>query len=308
MQMPRLGLRMTQALVLALAVSCGEASDIGVPSADGSLDDGWRAFRAQVVESSSRPGVFIVEGDIAIHGEAALRKYYQERMTRVSQPLTVRLTPSGDDVWPEASKHALTYCVSPGFLGTKRETVRVAMAQAAESWSRRVGVTIRHDASADLDCDNVEAGSFGMVTFEVRPALATDRFIARAFFPSDPAYDRIVWIHSDAFTPATANNHTLEEVLRHELGHVMGFRHEHIWISPVSGQDTCKSEDSGQPGHQDDARQLVGGYDVLSIMHYAQCRPAGSSWAYAQTETDYRAAISLYGLAPSLIVGAVTAL
>ncbi|WP_342375090.1 hypothetical protein NVS55_27775 [Myxococcus stipitatus] len=311
MKMPRIGLRAAQALALVLAVSCGEASDIGVPSRDEAFDDGWKAFRAQVMESPVRPGVFIVEGDIAIYGEDALRKYYKEYMARASQPLTVRLRDAGggivvDDVLGQEQKHSLTYCITHRFLPAQHAKVAAAMKAAGESWSRRVGVSFTHLASEDLWCDPEDPGLNLRVNFEVRYVSGPSAFIASAFPPSST--DRILWIYERAFDPLTANGQTLEATLRHELGHVLGFRHEHIWISPIPGVSDCEAEDLFQPGHQDDARQLVGGYDALSVMHYAQCRPAGSPWAYAQTETDYRAAISLYGLAPSLIVSAVTTL
>lgn len=311
MKTPRPGLRTAQALVLALVVSCGEASDIGVPSHHEDLEEGWRDFRAQVVESSEMPGVFIVEGDIAIHGEEALRKYYREQLTRVSQPLTVLLRDRGDgvivdDVLGEAQKHALTYCITHRFSSAQQVKVVAAMKAAGQSWSRRVGVSFTHLESEDLWCDSEDLGLNPRVNFEVRYSSGSSAFIALAFPPSSS--ERILWINSRAFDPSTAAGQTLEATLRHELGHVLGFRHEHIWISPVPGEPDCKAEDLDLPGHQDDARQLVGGYDVLSVMHYAKCRPAGSPWAYAQTETDYRAAISIYGLAPSLIVSAVTTL
>lgn len=310
MKMPRIGLRTAQGLVLVLAISCGEASDIGVPSREETLDDGWKAFRAQVVESVDRPGMFIVEGDIAIHGEEALRRYYKEYMTRASQPLTVRLRSTGvDDVWGDAGKHALTYCVANTF-GARKQTVVAAIATAAESWSRRVGVTLTYVPSEDDYCD-VEPPDFNFnVTFDVRPASAGEGYIARAFYPSYTRDQSVLSLHARAFNPATSGGNTLDETLRHELGHVLGFRHEHIWVTPTAmcPKQTPDPEDYYGPGHGDDARQLIGGYDVLSVMHYPECRPAGSPGSMIQTETDYRAAISIYGLAPSLIASAVTPL
>ncbi|WP_233277976.1 M57 family metalloprotease [Myxococcus stipitatus] len=307
-------MRTAQAIVLALAVSCGEASDIGVPSRDETFDDGWKAFRAQVVESSARPGVFIVEGDIAIHGEEALRKYYNDFMARTSQPLTISQRPVGggmfvDDVWTDAAKHSLTYCISDAF-GTQKSLVITAMATAAESWSRRVGVTIRHIPSEDGMCAQ-EPPDFNLnVTFDVKPSPQAEEheYLAAAFFPSAARHEAILNISPNAFTTSSGGR-TLEGILRHELGHVLGFRHEHMWAEPIgSCSDDIEAEDTGAPGLEDDGRLLVGGYDTASVMFYPQCRPPGSVGGYAQTETDYRAAISLYGLAPSLIVSAVTPL
>jgi hypothetical protein len=51
---------------------------------------------------------------------------------------------------------------------------------------------------------------------------------------------------------------TLSGVLRHELGHVLGFRHEHT--RPEAG--TCFEDDSWIP---------LTPYESDSVMHYPQC-------------------------------------
>ena len=47
-------------------------------------------------------------------------------------------------------------------------------------------------------------------------------------------------------------------MLRHELGHTIGFRHEHT--RPESG--TCFEDNNWRP---------LTGYDSKSVMHYPQC-------------------------------------
>ena len=54
------------------------------------------------------------------------------------------------------------------------------------------------------------------------------------------------------------NPYTLRGILRHELGHVLGFRHEHT--RPEAG--TCFEDNSWRP---------LTPYDSSSVMHYPQC-------------------------------------
>src|SRR5262249_980188 len=124
------------------------------------------------------------------------------------------------------------------------------------------------------------------VFFHVMP-VPDDGLFARSFFPDDARAERSIGIRPTAFT-TTAGGRDFEGILRHELGHTLGFRHEHIWLTPE-----CTSETS------DEARQVTD-YDVDSVMHYPQCRPSGTG-GYRQTDSDYRGAVELYGLSALLI-------
>ena len=113
--------------------------------------------------------------------------------------------------------------------------------------------------------------------FSVEP-VNTSQYIARAFFPNDGRSARNVLITSSAFT-TTSGGRDFEGILRHELGHTLGFRHEHIRLA-----NPCTTEANTN-------NRALTVYDEQSVMHYPQCRtPAGGG--YRQTELDYDGARS----------------
>ncbi|SIT57235.1 exported hypothetical protein [Mesorhizobium prunaredense] len=84
--------------------------------------------------------------------------------------------------------------------------------------------------------------------------------IASAFFPNEPWQDRLVSVFPDYFS--LGDTYTGRGVLRHELGHVLGYRHEH-----TRGIVGCTFEDSNW--------LPVTPYDPKSVMHY-WCGDAGT--------------------------------
>ncbi|WP_375766910.1 M12 family metallo-peptidase [Archangium gephyra] len=104
-------------------------------------------------------------------------------------------------------------------------------------------------------------------------------YLARAFFPNSSRSGCNVLIDSSGFTMTGAV--TLTGVLRHELGHTLGFRHEHT-RSTSSG---CY-EDSQW-------RALTSTYDRYSVMHYPQCNGLNTG-DLILTSLDKSGARSLY--------------
>ena len=105
--------------------------------------------------------------------------------------------------------------------------------------------------------------------------------MASGFFPTYPPARRRILIDPQFFDDSVRLQRA--GVLRHELGHVLGFRHEHIRSGAPA---VCPDE----PGH--DVINLTD-YDPRSVMHYF-CGDVGST-DLTLTELDVFGAQKVYG-------------
>lgn len=171
----------------------------------------------------------------------------------------------------------LSYCVLKRTFGdeAKYQLVRNSMQQAAWAWESTCGVQFEHKAALDESPTNSPEG----VLFTVRELNTNGRFIAVAFFPNEPASRRQVFIDPTFYTTSFDK----VGVLRHELGHVLGFRHEHI---RSGAPPACDDEDTG------DTIELTR-YDPRSVMHYF-CGGVGTR-ELSISELDRVASRSVYG-------------
>jgi hypothetical protein len=149
---------------------------------------------------------------------------------------------------------------------------------ATTSWEEICGVTFEYRRTDD---DSGKLRPPGVV-FPVRYISANGAFIAASFFPNDPVKRQRMLIDPSYFTTSFDK----VGVLRHELGHVLGFRHEHIRSGAPA---VCPRESTN------DTIDLTA-YDPQSVMHYF-CGGVGSR-TLVITDVDRQGAERVYG--PSL--------
>jgi hypothetical protein len=240
---------------------------------------------------------WVVEGD-TLQDEDQLRFYAQQREAmqkavaayrQAGLPLTGMLAPrdellgiaEGNRTVRWAPGLELSYCVlRPTFtIGSDAgyQLVVETMKQATEGWAQTCGIRFTYKQELD-GSDSLRPEG---VLFTVREFDTGGQFIAASFFPNDPLNRRRVLIDPSYYTPTLRFDKV--GVLRHELGHVLGFRHEHIRSNAPPG---CPDEDTYGTIDLTD-------YDPRSVMHYF-CGGVGSD-TLAITEIDKAGSQKVYG-------------
>jgi hypothetical protein len=224
-------------------------------SDDGTLT--WEEFEAQAYREPDT-GMYVVNGDELAETTAHLQEAYWRYRDSVSGgdiqstelPSIVNVVGGQWDVWKGAAAQNLTYCVDKQSFGSRYSAVVSAMSSATGAWEAAGNMEFIHSSSLDANCNKRSA-----VVFNVRQ-VCTGRYLARAFFPSTSRSGREILVDCTSF--GNIKPWSLTGVLRHELGHTIGLRHEHT--RPESG--TC---------FEDNNWDDLTSYDSASVMHYPQC-------------------------------------
>ena len=151
-----------------------------------------------------------------------------------------------------------------------------AIAKASKDWEDacpQCGIEFVHETEHD------EAPSLDLVRFIV-VHTTHDQVLTTAFFPSDAKNKRYIKIGSSFFETKLSR----AGLMRHSLGHVLGYRHEHI------GVGDCGAELG---------TYLTGSYDPKSVMHYL-CGGGGTE-KLALSEHDKTSHQLLYGQATMVV-------
>jgi hypothetical protein len=203
--------------------------------------------------------VYVLEGDLLFSKEQLrdhLRKLRQEREPSRdggSNPeLKVNVKSDGNrDYYDSQSSRRLTYAIDrKSFSATEYVRVQDGMRQATRQWMAicpTCNITFEYLKKFD------SAPSTASTTFVVS-RIAQGKFLAASFFPSDPPDRRYLMIDQSYFDQEAFD---AVGILRHEIGHILGYRHEHL--DQLSG---CEFKPEGG------SWQSLTDYDPKSVMHY----------------------------------------
>jgi hypothetical protein len=199
---------------------------------------------------------FIIEGDLRLTEQEldafVVDKKIREARAKVSPELILNRIHGNDDYYTSISDRTLTYMVDRASFGSTSNQAAIVednLRLAADNWEQ---------SCPECKIKFVQRLEGQPVNFVVRFHDVHGAYIAASFFPHDDKTRRVFNIDPSYFST------TFDKVgvLRHELGHILGYRHEHI-----RGIAGCYSE-AGQ------WRPLTP-YDSKSVMHYF-CGGAGS--------------------------------
>ena len=236
-----------------------EGEDLYIAEGDTLLDEAQLevyAFQKQAANEARHVEDSVTVANIALANEAAS----EAGLGRI------RLSENGDErgllgmiqngkIVRWAPGFVLTYCILKRTFPNAQhyEMVKANFKAATAAWEAICGIKFEYKEQLD-DSINTDPSDVGVV-FVVRELDAGGRFIAAAFFPNDPAFRRRVLIDPSYYRPGGFNK---IGVFRHELGHVLGFRHEHTRPGAPS---SCPHENI------EDTIELTK-FDSRSVMHY----------------------------------------
>jgi serine protease len=242
----------------------------------------FEEFRASLYREPWPGGAYIVEGDIPVFGDDELRAYYDR--LRLGESALVLGTNSGNDiVWAGGEQFGLSYCVDNETFDIPAEKAQIiaALKIAGARWEAIADVHFVYKADQDDDCNSGNT----QVLFHVTKVATNEAYFARAFFPKDGREKRQLNVDKLAFEPVRQS--TVDDVMTHEFGHILGFRHEHgraegTKVDPRLCTEGNKNWHAFTP------------FDAKSVMAYPECG-GFISGQFKISDVDELGVVAIYG-------------
>ncbi|WP_143011411.1 zinc metalloprotease [Chitinophaga filiformis] len=172
-------------------------------------------------------------------------------------------------------KFPIRFCIDKkSFLPVSNgyEIIKNAITVASRDWGNLCKVKFDYLPAFD---ERPATGENIDFVIEYQPS-GSSRFVASAFYPDSPKSNRLLRIYSGYWNGL----HDKAGVLRHELGHILGFKHEHSSkMNLVPLQCRLKYGEEYFPALP------ITVYDSFSVMHYF-CGGAGThSMLFSKRDT-----------------------
>lgn len=244
--------------VFALLAACSAGQDQVSPegwteeSASQAASLSFEEYREVARHSLDGRDVFIVEGDMLFSTEEALRTYYDELHVDAASKSIINKVNGVADLRPNPTN--IRYCFVAGWgqnngtytapaLADVRTNIQAAMA----NWESIANINFVYRSNLDGAACNTNGANPG-VDFVITHWNSANTGIGP--FPSNP------WVDQQLKVPTSGMS---RRFALHELGHALGFRHEHIHTGA-----TPRCDEGG-------TRTELTAFDTLSVMKYSNC-------------------------------------
>lgn len=265
---------MTKGLIAGCIATVALLGCVDQPNLSSTAGLSFEEFKARTYREPTT-GLYVLDWDTPVSGDAALYEIWE----LTQQGALAVYSINGQDIkWDATQRKQLTYCVSNAFGANKQQVVDAMKTASDLGWEKLADVDFLYVPAQDANCTAANTA----VLFDINPVNANGQYLMRSFFPNSPRNERNVLIDNTAFQPGGTGGVPFANIVAHELGHTLGFRHEHI--RPEANATDCLEDNQFRP---------LTTYDSASVMHYPQCN--GTSTNLAFTQRDREGVVALYG-------------